>query len=616
MKKFAFRFDLFILVLLVFGLIFSLANFFTDSAQTLISIVINLIALIPLIISIVNAIRRKKITVDLLAGIALILSLLNKEFTSSLFINLMLTTARLVDGYTEKKTNDSIKSLLKLKPQKVKIRTKDGVQIIKIDNLRVGDIVKVELGERIPIDGRILKGHASLDLSSLTGESLPVEKKEGEEVLSSSLLTSGSIEVLALKVGKDAALEKIIQLVNDSQNNKPEITQKSDKFAEIYIILSFIITITLYLITQNLNFVLSIILVICADDIAVAIPLAFVGGTRAASKLGIVIKGGKYLEAIGEVKTLVVDKTGTLTTGKLKVNEIFSKEKDILEIVYSITQSSTHPVSRAIADYAHEKKARSIDPIDLEEIEGQGIESIVGKEKYYLGREDFILKHIRVINKEFYEYIKEKREQGFNLSIVSDSKKVIAVISLSDKIKPFTKKIIEHLNTLGISKIVMLTGDNEKIAQTVSEETGIKEYHANLFPEDKTKRLQKLLNTNSKTAMIGDGVNDAASLSLADIGISMGAMGSDAAIDASDIILIDDKLSKVTDAIELSRFVINVAKQDYIIWILVNLVGLGLVFGGLLTPSGAAFYNFITDFLPLLNSLRTFFWKKKPHSNV
>ena len=611
MKKFGFQFDLFVLVLLIFGLIFSAANFFTDSAQTLFSVVVNVIALVPLLISIFKAIKRRKITVDLLAGIALLLSLLNKEFTSSLFINLMLTTARLVDGYTEKKTEDSIKSLLKLKPQKVRIKTKSGVQIIKADNIRVGDIVFVELGERIPIDGKIIKGHAALDLSSLTGESLPIERKEGEEVLSSSLITSGEIEVLAVRVGKDTALEKIIQLVSNSQENKPEITQQSDRFASFYIVISFAVTVVLYLITQNLNFVLSIILVICADDIAVAIPLAFIGGTRAASKMGIIIKGGKYLEAMNEVKTLVVDKTGTLTTGRLKVNEVFTKYENISQIIYSLAEGSTHPVAKAIALYSQSQKVKYKEPKDLEEIEGHGIKAEVNGVTYYLGKKDYIENKVRVINKDYTDFIKDQEDKGFNVTLISDNRKVLGVISLSDKIKPGTKKIVQELKNLGISKIVMLTGDNEKIAKTVSQETGIKEYHANLLPEGKTHKLQALLNKQSKTAMIGDGVNDAASLSLADIGISMGAMGSDAAIDASDIILIDDKLSKVTDTIELSRFVLKISKQDYVIWVIVNVIGLGLVFGGVLNPSGAAFYNFITDFIPLFNSLRTFFWKGK-----
>ncbi|MFS8130816.1 MAG: heavy metal translocating P-type ATPase [Candidatus Dojkabacteria bacterium] len=611
MKNFAFKSDVFILVLLIFALIFSVTNAFQPQNQENISLVINIIAIIPVFISTIKAIKNRKITVDLLASVALLLALANKEYFSSLFINLMLTTARIVDGYTEKKTEDSIKSLLDLKPEKVRIKTKDGIQTIRIEAIRQGDIVMVNLGERVPIDGKIVNGHASLDLSSLTGESLPVERKEGEEVLSSSLITSGDIEVRAERVGKDTALEKIIQLVSESVENKPEITQRADIFAKWYIIIISIVTVILYLITRNLNFILSIILVVCADDIAVAIPLAFIGGTRAASRLGIVIKGGKYLEAMSEIKTLVVDKTGTLTTGKLKVNEVFSKEDNILQIVYAITEGSTHPVAKAIAEYAKLEKTKYKQPKDLEEIEGHGITAVVNGVTYFLGKKDFVEKKVRVINKAYTDFISEQEDKGFNVSVISDTKKVVGVISLSDRVKSDTQKVVRELDALGVKKIVMLTGDNEKIAKTVSLESGIKEYHANFLPADKQKFVKKLLNSKSKTAMIGDGVNDAASLSLADIGISMGAIGSDSAIDASDVILIDDKLSKIPKAIELSRFILNISKQDYAIWIIVNIIGLGLVFGGVLNPSGAAFYNFITDFIPLFNSLRAFFWKGK-----
>ncbi|MEP7103328.1 MAG: cation-translocating P-type ATPase [Candidatus Dojkabacteria bacterium] len=613
MKKFWYYFDLFILVLLVFSLIFSVGVFMHQETRDGFSLIVNLIALVPVLISTFKALKNRKITVDLLASIALLLSLINHEYFSSLFINLMLTTARIVDSYTERKTEDSIKSLLKLKPEKARIKTKNGVEEVKINDIKIGDIVLVGLGQRVPVDGKILNGSASLDQSSLTGESLPVEKKEGEEVLSSTLVTSGELEIEAVRVGKDTALEKIIQLVSDSQLNKPEITMRSDRFAQWYIILTFIVTIVLYIITNNLNLVLSVILVVCADDIAVAVPLAFIGGTRAASRLGIIIKGGKYLEAIGEVKTLIVDKTGTLTRGKLKVNEIFTLEKksEILKVIFSIVQGSIHPVSEAIEEFLMSEKIKSVKHEELKEFKGLGISVVYKGEKYFFGRRQFILDQVKKINKNYEEFIMNAEEKGFNASILSNSKEVLAVVTLSDRLKPDTKKVISELREEGIERIIMLTGDNEKVAKTIAEETGIQEYHANLLPEDKIKYLKSFLNKDSKTAMIGDGVNDAASLSLADVGIAMGGIGSDAAIDSADIILVNDQLTKVKEVIDLSKFILNIAKQDYIIWVLVNILGLSLVFGGVLTPSGAAFYNFITDFIPLINSMRAFFWKRK-----
>ncbi len=607
--------DKFLLWILAGVLITHYSNVIAEGFDNAILAFFASVATLPVVISAYRSIQERKISVDLLASVALVVSLINQEWASAVFINLMLTSARLFSNYTENKSRSAIKSLLKLRPQKVKIKKGKDIFEEPTSKVKKGDLLVIELGDRIPVDGVVVSGNSMIDQSSLTGESLPIAKKEGDQVLSSTLNVSGSMVIRAEKVGKNTVFEKIIKLVEESQKNKVGIRTIADRFASWYVVVALVGAISLYLYSRNTSLVLSVLLVTCADDIAVAVPMAFSAAIGSAAHHGIIIKGGEYLEILTKVKTVILDKTGTITQGKLQVEDIISlganKEKDVLRVATIADCFSKHPIAKAIIKYADAQGIKGCQkPDDFEEVPGKGSVALFDSNKYLCGKLSFLQEFgVRATKAQIDKLEEIKSQRSANILPVGFNDKLIGFLVLSDETRPEAKGAIEKMRRMGISRFIMLTGDNEKVAKEIAEETGIEEFHANLLPEDKIKYVKEMIGRENKVMMVGDGINDAASLALADTGIAMGAIGTDAAIEAADIALMKDDISKIPQAIRLSHKVMKIARQDFVIWGVVNSIGLALVFGKIIGPEGSAAFNFVTDFLPLLNSLRLFGYK-------
>ncbi len=604
------NFDKIIFAVLAILFAFQYIPLFPQNIIQSLLVIVSVIATLPVIWSAIKSVMEKQVSVDLLASIALAASFIAKQWGSAVFINLMLTSARIFGDYTESKARAAIEGLLKLRPEKIKVKRGSNIVEIHISEVKIGDLVFIETGERIPVDGEIIHGEASIDQSSLTGESIPVTKTVGDKVLSSTMNVSGSLVVRTDKIGKDTTLEKIIALVDESQKQKSSIRTVADKFAGWYIGLAFVGAVLLYVLYRDMNLVLAVLLVVCADDIAVAVPLAFYSSIGYAARRGVIIKGGKFLEGLTKIKTVIVDKTGTLTLGKLKVVEIIPLDGEKTEKVVSIAASadffSEHPSAKAIIHYAKQKEISFKKPDSFQEKPGHGITAICGSEKYSSGNPKFFKELGIEISSEADKIIKEFENKGFDVTLIGRGKKTAGLVVLADEIRPGAKAAIESMRNLGIKHWVMLTGDNERVASRVAAELNIGEFHANLLPEDKVDFVKKHLQKFPSTAMIGDGVNDAASLALADVGIAMGAIGSDAAIEAADVALMKDDISELPEIVELGRYTMKIARQDFIIWTITNGIGLILVFARVIGPEGAAAYNFITDFFPLMNSIRLF----------
>ncbi|MFH1183178.1 MAG: cation-translocating P-type ATPase [Candidatus Moraniibacteriota bacterium] len=604
--------DKFLIGALVLILIGHYANFFSLDLDRALLIFFTSMATFPVLISAFQALKNRKITIDLLASVALVVSILNKEWASAAFISLMLASARVFTAYAENKSRGAIKHLLKLKPTKVKVKRGDEIEEISYAKIEVGDLVIIEMGERIPVDGIILNGEALIDQSSLTGESAPVEKKIGSHVLNSTLNISGSLIVQTEKTGKDTTFEKIIKLVEQSQKEKVGIQTMADKFASGYVIFIILSSVALLAFSRDWSLVLGVLLVTCADDIAVAVPMVFSAAIGMAAKRGIIIKGGSFLEGLTEVKTIIFDKTGTLTRGKMKTEEFNFfpdnqiTEKELIGMAAGLDFFSSHPSARAIVNYAKEQQITFGKPDKFEEFSGKGSRAIYGTQEIICGRLSFLEEKGVEILKSDREKIIQAQESGSSLVMVGCNKKLAGYFRLVDEIRPEAKEALVNLKSLGVSKSVMLTGDNEKVAKRVASEVGIEIYHANLLPKDKLNFVKKYIGQKGKVVMVGDGVNDAASLTLADIGIAMGAIGTDAAIEAADVALMKDNLAKIPEALRIGQLAKKVAKQDFWIWGAVNAGGLALVFFRIIGPEGAAAFNFVTDFFPIFNSLRLF----------
>jgi len=608
--RFLLSFDVFLWLILAIILIITYFKITPQNFTETILITAACVTTLPVFFSSIKSLKNKKISTDLLASIALIVSLIEKEWTSVIFINLMITSARILSDYTKNRSRHAIHKLLKLKPQKAKIKTVDGFIEVPLEQVKKGDLIVVGLGERIPVDGIIEKGEGEVDQSSLTGESLPIFKQKGDEVFSSTMVSSGNLIIKAEKIGEETTLAKIIHLVETSQKNKAPISTLSDKFSTWYIIITLVGSFLLYVISRNLNLVLSVLLVSCADEIAIAIPLAFISSITHGARHGAIIKGGDFIEALTKSKVLIVDKTGTLTFGKLKVENIFAFNnnplENVLELAGSVSLMSKHPSARTISRYVNEKNIPVHEPESFMEYSGKGAVATYKDKKIFSGKVSFFEELKVKITDQQLKVIDEEKGKGFNTTLIGLNDKIVGFFTLSDEIRPQIKETVSELKKLGIEKIVMLTGDNEKIAQRVAEEIGVDEFYANLLPEDKLTHLKKYMSKDYKTIMVGDGINDAAALSLADVGIAMGVIGTDAAIESADIALMRDDLTQVPELMKISKSTLKVVYQNLLIWVTLNMIGLILVFTKVLDPDGAAAYNFIGDFFPLLNSLRLF----------
>jgi len=596
----------FILTITLFLYLFKISLLRNESVLMAISVV----ATSTVFFSAFQSLKNKKISIDLLASIALFVALIEKEWIASIFINLMIVSARAFINYVKIRSHSALESLMKLKPKEVKIE-KDGKIIeIPIENVKEGDRVVIELGERIPVDGIVEKGEAMIDQSSLTGESVPVFKKTGDAVLSFTTVVSGNLVISAEKVGEETTFEKIVALIEQSQANKAPIYTMIGKFANWYVILTIGGSFLVYLFSRDVNLVIGLLLVSCADDIAIATPLALMSAITHSAKHGAIIKGGDYLEGLSKIKTIIFDKTGTLTLGKLQIKKVLSfnekNEEKTLELATAASSCSSHPIAHAIINYAKEKNIPIAEPENFEEYGGRGMSAFYKGKKILIGKLSFFQDLKIEINQQQLSEIKKELANRLNVTLVAYDGKLVGFIVLSDEIRPKIKQTIEKIKKLGIEKTVMLTGDNEQIAQKVAQETGIDEFHANLLPVDKLDYLKKYLNKKYKVAMVGDGVNDAPALALSDVGIAMGAIGSDAAIEAADIAMMRDDLSQIPELMKIGHSTMGVIRQNLILWGLLNIFGFILVFLHVLNPSGAAAYNFVSDFLPIFNSLRLF----------
>ncbi len=571
--------------------------------------VVSFIALIPVIIGTITSLRDKEVSVDFLALVALIFAYLTHEWYSATFINLMLSSARIFDIWTQRRSENLIKSLLKYRPEKVKIQKDGNYEIKDIDDIAVNDIVIVEVGERIPIDGIIISGQASIDESTLTGESVTKTKKKGDRVYSSTLNTAGSLFIKTEKVANESTLAQIISLVEESSLKKTKTIKMVHAFTAWYVIATMVGSVIVYLLTGNLTLVLAILLVVCADDIAVSVPLTFTAAISRAAERGILIKSSDVLEDMTTIDTFITDKTGTLTYGKPKIvsTEIFENVnlKNFLKNIGIAEINSSHPISKSIVDYVKAEKIIIPQVSNFNETPGEGIEVINGKDNIIAGKVDFVAGKAEKLNSEQKKRLDGFMHTGHSITLVAVNRKLQGFIVFEDGVRPSAKAMIAKTKALGTKLWIMLTGDNHSVAKKVADEVGIDKFETNLTPKDKPNFIERIKKERHGTvAMIGDGVNDAAALAIADVSFAMGVVGSDVAINAADVALMNDNLMKIPESIILARETRTIVLQCFGIWGVTNAVGLALVAFGVLTPTGAATYNFLTDFLPIFNALR------------
>ena len=539
----------------------------------------------------------------------------NMYFESAAMILTLISLGKYLEDKSKKRTSEAVSKLIDLAPKSAIVLRDDKEIEIEVEDILVDDKILIKPGQSIPVDGIILSGNSSIDESSISGESLPLDKKEGDEVISGTFNTTGSFIMKATRVGNETTLAQIIQLVEDANASKPNIAKLADKVSGIFVPVVIAIAIVVFIVWLALGYdfsfalscAIAVLVISCPCALGLATPTAIMVGSGKAAQNGILLKRSESLELIHKVDTIVLDKTGTITYGKPKVSKVIGDE-DMMAKVASIEALSEHPLSYAIIEYAKQKQL-SLSPVtNFEALGGKGAKGTIGNETYYIGNYKLMEENHIAIH-DYKQKADDFASHGQIPLYVADETKIIGMICLQDQIKPTSKQAIEKMKKLGL-RVWMVTGDNKISAERIQQQLQIDEVVAEVLPQEKEAIVQKLQSENHKVMMVGDGINDAPALSRADVGLAIGA-GSDIALECADVVLIKNDLLDVLNTITLSHRVIRNIKQNLFWAFFYNVIGIPLAagllyipFGILLNPMFAAAAMSLSSVCVVANALR------------
>lgn len=536
------------------------------------------------------------------------------EFMEAVFVMLFFQIGELFEGYAEGRSRDSISHLMEIKPDVANVERNGNTMQVSPEEVAIGETIVIRPGEKVPLDGKVIEGQSALNTIAITGESMPRQIAEGNEVISGCINISGVIKVQTTKTFGESTVSKIINLVENANENKSKSESFISRFAHVYTPIVVFLAVALAFVPPIfsaagyaesfplwLNRALIFLVVSCPCALVISVPLTFFGGIGGASRNGILIKGSNYMDALANLSTVVFDKTGTLTHGQFEVEAIHPENYDAQELLHMaahVEHFTTHPIGAALRDAFPNEATDGCEITEVEEIAGQGIRAKVGNHTVCVGN----TKMMDSIGAKWHNCHKV----GTIIHIAIDGIYAGHII-INDKIKEDSKEAISQLKALGVGKTVMLTGDRKEVGENVAQQLHIDEYHTELLPTDKVSHMERLIKekpAGSTLAFVGDGINDAPVLKRADVGIAMGAFGSDAAIEAADVVLMDDKPSKVATAISIARRTISIAHQNVWFAIGVKVAILLLATVGLGTMWMAVFADVGVTVLAVLNAMR------------
>ncbi|SFJ81616.1 Cd2+/Zn2+-exporting ATPase [Halobacillus dabanensis] len=513
------------------------------------------------------------------------------------------------------RTRESIRSLINLTPSEATVKSGDQLIRKPVEEVGVNDIIVIKPGEKIPLDGEVLTGTSSINQAPITGESLPVDKQQGDTVYAGTVNESGSLEVKVTKLVEDTTIAKIIHLVEEAQEKKAPTQAFVDRFASVYTPIVFTLALLIMVVPPLFGFGswgewlykgLALLVVACPCALVISTPVAIVSAIGNAAKNGVLIKGGTFLEKAGAIQAIAFDKTGTLTEGKPKVAEVISLQnnrEELIGITRTIEEHSTHPIAQAITSYAVERNIGTKQGEDFKAIAGKGAQATINGTEYFAGNPK-LFNDMEVPLHEIEERMDSLQSHGNTLVVVGTRTEILGLIAVADTIRDITVQSIQKLKQIGMGEMMMLTGDNEGTAKKIADETGVDRYFAELLPEDKVTAVKKLQDEGKSVAMVGDGINDAPALATADLGIAMGGAGTDTAMETADIVLMADNLEKLPHTIRLSRRAMNIIKQNVWFSLLTKLAALLLIFPGFLTLWMAVLSDTGAALIVILNSMR------------
>lgn len=577
-------------------------------AQDLFLIVASVIAGVPIAIKAVQALRLKAFSIDLLVMIAVVGALIIGEYTESAVVSFLFLFGDYLEGRTLRKTRASLKSLMDMAPLEATV-LRDGVRVtIPADEVAVGDHIIVQPGSRIPVDGKVISGQSLINEAAITGESVPISKRKGDQVFSSTISDNGYLEIIAEKVGNDTTFSKIIELVEEAQETKAKTQKFMERFAAYYTPGIIVLSVLVWIITQNVHLALTFLVIACPGALVISVPVSIVAGIGNGAKNGILIKGGDKMENLAKVNAIVFDKTGTLTKGKPEVTDIKSfgiSEKELLKLTAEVEVTSEHHLGKTIVKKAEEQGLELVHkPSDVKIMKGHGLQALLDSKQIYIGNISGALKQNVEVHSEAENYMRQQQEKGNTAVLVTRDKNVIGVISIADQIRDEALATMNELREIGIERLVMLTGDNALVAQKVANQLGITKVFSELLPQDKVDKVTTCKESGINLAMVGDGINDAPAIATADVGIAMGGTATDITMQTADVILMSNKLDKLPYVLRLAKATIQNMKQNtYFALITVALLLVGVLTDNIHLASGMLIHE-ISVILVIVNAIR------------
>jgi heavy metal translocating P-type ATPase len=562
------------------------------------------VGLYPLVkTGVLDLVRERKIGTEIFVSVATVIAILGREYVAAAVLMDIILIAEFIADLNTDRARASIKALIGSVPQVAVVRSNGAERTVAVEELKVGDVVLVRAGEKIPVDGVVVGGQGSVNEATISGESLPLEKGVGASVLAGTVVESGALDIRTEKVGKDTMFARIIALVEGAEEHKAPVQKLADKVAAWLIPVVFVFLLVVYLLTHDVRKIVTLLIFTSPAELGLATPLVMIAAIARAARSGILVKGGFYLELLAKADVMVFDKTGTLTLGQpenvaIRPLDPNVTEEALLAIAAAADRRSGHPLAKAVVERARRQNLDVREPSEFEIVQGRGVKAVLDGQAVLVGNEALLRGNGVAVPSS------NEDPAGTPVYVAADGR-VLGLLELADPIRPSAREAIARLKATGVKQVVMLTGDNERVARKVAAELFVDEVRAGLLPEGKVEAIAELEKEGHRVAMVGDGVNDAPALARADVGIAMGARGTQAAIEAADIALMTDDLSKIVLARALARRAYRTIQENIFVGVgVVHVLGITAALLGWIGPIQAAMIHLGPDILVFINSIK------------
>ncbi len=590
-----------ILSVVIFGEGLGLFDFLNDRVPFLLGLVLVIAGGYPVFMNVIRATLRRQVISHTLMTLGVIAALVVGQWVTATLVVIFMRIGDYVENFTTESARRAVKELTTLAPQTARVE-RNGVEVeIPVREIQVGETIIVRPGEKIAVDGEVVGGQATIDQSAITGESMPIEAASGTHVFAATIAKLGSLRIRAERIGADTTFGRVVKMVEEAEAHRADVQRIADKFSAWYLPVVAVIATLTFLVSRNPLSTAAVLLVACSCSFALATPVAMLASVGASAKRGLLIKGGKYLELLARADVLLVDKTGTLTLGQPRVTDVVSlnglSRAEILTLAASAERYSEHPLAEAVRSLARDENISILEPQDFEALPGLGVRAVINRQRIVIGNRRMISFSGPLV------IAADLESQGKTLLFLESNDQLVGILAATDTLRAEVPAALKAARALGIRHIELLTGDNERTASTLAKELGVS-YRANLLPEHKINLVKDYQAKGHVVVMVGDGVNDAPALAQADVGIAMGAAGTDVAIEAAHIALMREDWSLVPEVLRIAQRTMRIVKMNLAFTTVYNIVGLSLAAFGILPPVLAAAAQSLPDIGIMGNSAR------------